>query len=159
MSHPLRFHDLTVARITPDATGSVCISLHIPEPLRSTFVFEPGQFLTLRATLGGQDTRRNYSICSTPAQLTDSGLIDVGVRQVPGGLFSTWANTALKEGDTLSCMPPDGRFGMRRPRAIHRVGFAAGSGITPILSILRHSLESSIHSKFTWSMAIGAWAV
>jgi ring-1,2-phenylacetyl-CoA epoxidase subunit PaaE len=149
MSHPLRFHDLTVTRITPDAPGSVCISLHIPADLRSTFAFEPGQFLTLRATLGGQDTRRNYSICSTPAQLAQSGHIDVGVREVPGGLFSTWANTALKEGDTLSCMPPDGRFGMRRPRAIHRVGFAAGSGITPILSILRHSLESSIHSKFT----------
>jgi ring-1,2-phenylacetyl-CoA epoxidase subunit PaaE len=149
MSNPPRFHDLTVARITPDAPGSVCISLHIPEPLRSTFVFQPGQFLTLRTSLGGQDTRRNYSICSTPAQLAHSGHIDVGVRQVPGGLFSTWANTALKEGDTLSCMPPDGRFGMRRPRAIHRVGFAAGSGITPILSILRHSLESSTHSKFT----------
>jgi ring-1,2-phenylacetyl-CoA epoxidase subunit PaaE len=149
MSNPPRFHDLTVTRITPDAPGSVCISLHIPAALRSTFAFEPGQFLTLCVPLGGQDARRNYSICSTPGQLTDSGLIDVGVRQVPGGLFSTWANTALKEGDTLSCMPPDGRFGMRRPRAIHRVGFAAGSGITPILSILRHSLESSIHSKFT----------
>ena len=149
MSHPPRFHDLTVARISPDAPGSVCISLHIPAPLRSTFAFEPGQFLTFRAALDGQDIRRNYSICSTPAQLADSGLIDVGVRQVAGGLFSTWANTALKEGDTLSSMPPDGRFGVRRPRAIHRVGFAAGSGITPILSILRHSLESSSHSKFT----------
>ena len=149
MSNPPRFHDLTVTRITPDAPGSVCISLHIPEPLRSTFVFEPGQFLTLRASLGGQDTRRNYSICSTPAQLVRSGLIDVGVRQVPGGLFSTWANTQLQVGTVLACMPPDGRFGMRRPRAIHRVGFAAGSGITPILSILRHNLESSAHSRFT----------
>ena len=149
MSNPPRFHDLTVARITPDAPGSVCISLHIPEPLRSTFAFEPGQFITLRMTLAGQDTRRNYSICSTPAQLAHSGLIDVGVRQVPGGLFSTWANTQLKVGTVLACMPPDGRFVVRRPRAIHRVGFAAGSGITPILSILRHNLETSAHSRFT----------
>ena len=149
MSNPPRFHDLAVARITPDAPGSVCISLHIPEPLRSTFAFEPGQFITLRTTLAGQDIRRNYSICSTPAQLAHSGLIDVGVRQVPGGLFSTWANTQLQVGTVLACMPPDGRFVVRRPRAIHRVGFAAGSGITPILSILRHNLESSAHSRFT----------
>ena len=149
MSNPPRFHDLTVTRITPDAPGSVCISLHVPDPLRSTFGFEPGQFLTLRAQLGGQDTRRNYSICSTPAQLARSGQMDVGVRQVQGGLFSTWANTQLQVGTVLACMPPDGRFGVRRPRAVHRVGFAAGSGITPILSILRHSLETSAHSRFT----------
>jgi len=149
MSNPPRFHDLTVTRITPDAPGSVCISLHVPDPLRSTFGFEPGQFLTLRAQLGGQDTRRNYSICSTPAQLARSGQMDVGVRQVQGGLFSTWANTQLQVGTVLACMPPDGRFGVRRPRAVHRVGFAAGSGITPILSILRHSLETTAHSRFT----------
>jgi len=149
MSNPPRFHDLTVTRITPDAPGSVCISLHVPDPLRSAFAFEPGQFLTLRAQLGGQDTRRNYSICSTPAQLAHNGQMDVGVRQVQGGLFSTWANTQLRVGTVLACMPPDGRFGVRRPRAIHRVGFAAGSGITPILSILRHSLETSVHSRFT----------
>ena len=149
MSNPPRFHDLTVTRITPDAPGSVCISLHVPDPLRSAFAFEPGQFLTLRAQLGGQDTRRNYSICSTPTQLAHNGQMDVGVRQVQGGLFSTWANTQLQVGTVLACMPPDGRFGVRRPRAVHRVGFAAGSGITPILSILRHSLETSAHSRFT----------
>ena len=149
MSNPPRFHDLTVTRITPDAPGSVCISLHVPDPLRSAFAFEPGQFLTLRAQLGGHDTRRNYSICSTPAQLAHNGHMDVGVRQVQGGLFSTWANTQLQVGTVLACMPPDGRFSVRRPRAIHRVGFAAGSGITPILSILRHSLETSAHSRFT----------
>ena len=149
MSPTPRFHDLVVARITPDAPGAVCISLHIPAALRSTFAFVPGQFVTLRTTLDGQDTRRSYSICSTPQHLAQHGEIDIGVRQVDGGLFSSWANTQLQAGMVMPCMAPEGRFVVQRPRAIHRLGFAAGSGITPILSILRHSLETSAHSRFT----------
>ena len=149
MSTSPRFHDLVVARTTPDAPGSVCISLQVPAALRDSFAFEPGQFITVRAQIAGQDLRRSYSICSTPQGLHARGEIDIGVRQVEGGVFSSWANTQLQAGMTLACMPPDGRFVVQRPRAIHRVGFAAGSGITPILSILRHSLETSAHSRFT----------
>lgn len=149
MSPATRFHDLAVARTTPDTPGSVCISLHVPAALRSSFAFQPGQFITVRANIAGQDLRRSYSICSTPQGLNERGEIDIGVRQVEGGVFSRWANTQLQAGMTLACMPPDGRFVVQRLRAIHRVGFAAGSGITPILSILRHSLETSADSRFT----------
>lgn len=144
-----RFHDLTVARVDPEAAGAVAISLAVPEGLRETFAFEPGQFLTLRADIGGQDVRRSYSISSPRSRLVKHGEVTLGIRPVEGGVFSNWAATQLKAGDTLRVMPPDGRFTIHKPRAIHRVGFAAGSGITPILSILHTTLEESPDAKFT----------
>ena len=144
-----RFHDLTVSRIHPEAAGSVAVSLHIPPELRDTFAFEPGQFLTLRTTIGGQDVRRSYSISSPRSLLTQQGELTLGIRPVEGGVFSNWAATELKAGDALRVMPPDGRFTVHKPRALHRVGFAAGSGITPILSIMASTLEESADSKFT----------
>ncbi|MDZ4175425.1 MAG: 2Fe-2S iron-sulfur cluster-binding protein [Hydrogenophaga sp.] len=150
MSHAApRFHDLTVSRIHPEAAGSVAVSLHIPPELRDTFAFEPGQFLTLRTSIGGQDVRRSYSISSPRSLLTQQGELTLGIRPVEGGVFSNWAATELKAGDALRVMPPDGRFTVHKPRAIHRVGFAAGSGITPILSIMASTLEESPDSKFT----------
>lgn len=149
MSATPRFHELTVSRIDAEAAGAVAISLHIPPALREVFAFEPGQFLTLRATIDGQDVRRSYSICSTPRVLTQHGTLQVGIRPIAHGLFSNWAATQLHVGDTLRVMPPEGRFTIQRPRALHRVGFAAGSGITPILSIVASSLESQAESKFT----------
>jgi ring-1,2-phenylacetyl-CoA epoxidase subunit PaaE len=145
----LRFHDLQIARVTPEAAGAVAISLTVPPDLRSSFDFQPGQFLTLRASIGGDDVRRSYSISSARSQLQKNGLLEVGIRPVEGGVFSNWAATQLQAGDTLRVMPPDGRFVVQRPRAIHRVGFAAGSGITPILSILSSTLEDQPESKFT----------
>jgi ring-1,2-phenylacetyl-CoA epoxidase subunit PaaE len=97
----------------------------------------------------GQDVRRSYSIFSPARLLRDKGELQVGIRPVEGGVFSNWAAQQLKVGDTLRVMPPDGRFVVQRPRALHRVGFAAGSGITPILSIMLHSLQTQAHSKFT----------
>jgi len=144
-----RFHDLTVSRVSPEAAGAVAISFAVPEPLRETFAFEPGQFLTLRASIGGQDVRRSYSISSPRSQLTRHGELTLGIRPVEGGVFSNWAAAGLKAGDTLRVMPPDGRFTVHKPRALHRVGFAAGSGITPILSIVASTLEESTDSKFT----------
>ena len=148
MSAP-RFHDLQVARITPEAAGAVAISLQVPAALQPQFEFQPGQFLTLRATIGNEEVRRSYSISSARSQLQSAGTLEVGIRPVEGGVFSNWAATQLKAGDTLRVMPPDGRFVVQRPRAIHRVGFAAGSGITPILSILSSTLEEQTDSKFT----------
>ena len=149
MSVAPRFHDLTVSRVSPEAAGSVAITLAIPDTLRDTFAFQPGQFLTLRASINGADVRRSYSICSTRSDLGRRHELDIGIRPMEGGVFSNWAAKELKDGDTLAVMPPDGRFVSSRPRALHRVGFAAGSGITPILSIMASTLEEQPESKFT----------
>lgn len=143
------FHDLTVSRISLEAAGAVAVTLAIPPALRETFAFEPGQFLTLRADINGESVRRSYSICCPRSRLSAAHEVEVGIRPMDGGVFSNWAATRLKAGDTIEVMPPDGRFGVRRPRALHRVGFAAGSGITPILSIMASTLEEQPESKFT----------
>ena len=148
MSAP-QFHELKVKRVSPEAAGSVAITFDIPASLGEAFAFEPGQFLTLRATVNGQDVRRNYSISSPRSRLSQRGEIEVGIRPVEGGLFSNWAATAVKAGDTMSVMTPDGRFVVKKQRALHRVGFAGGSGITPILSIAATTLEEHPESKFT----------
>lgn len=146
---PPRFHELAVKRIIPEAAGSMAIAFAIPEALRDTFRFDPGQFLTLRARIDGQDVRRSYSISCPRSRLARCGELEIGIRPVEGGLFSNWAARTLKPGDRIEVMPPDGRFVIRKPRAIHRVGFAAGSGITPILSIAATTLEEQPGSKFT----------
>jgi ring-1,2-phenylacetyl-CoA epoxidase subunit PaaE len=145
----LRFHELTVKRVAPEAAGSVAITFDIPASERDTFSFQPGQFLTLRARVDGQDVRRNYSISSPRSRLARAGELEIGIRPVEGGVFSNWAAQSLKAGDTLAVMPPDGRFTVKKQRAIHRVGFAAGSGITPILSIAASTLEEQPEAKFT----------
>ncbi len=149
MSAAPPFHELQVSRIDAEAAGAVALTFRIPESLRASFAFQPGQFLTLRASIAGQDVRRSYSICSTTRSLRERGELQVGIRPVEGGVFSNWAVQQLKAGDTLRVMPPQGRFVVQRPRALHRVGFAAGSGITPILSIMASTLEEQPASKFT----------
>ena len=144
-----KFHDLQVVNITPEAACAVAITLQVPTELQSSFNFKAGQFLTLRATIDGNDVRRSYSISSSENSFKKTGTLEVGIRPVQGGVFSNWAATQLKVGDVLRVMPADGRFVVQRPRAIHRVGFAAGSGITPILSILATTLEQQPESKFT----------
>lgn len=149
MSTSPRFHDLRVARISPEAAGSVAVALSVPDELLESFDFRPGQYLTLRSKINGADVRRSYSICCTHSHLKKQHELVVGIRPMEGGVFSNWAATQLKAGDTLAVMPPDGRFVSKRPRALHRVGFAAGSGITPILSIMASTLEDQPDSKFT----------
>ena len=147
MSAP-RFHELTVKRISPEAAGSLAVTFAIPAESREAFAFQPGQFLTLRATVDGQEVRRNYSISSPRSRLAKAGELEIGIRPVAGGVFSNWAASSVKAGDTLQVMPPDGRFTVRKKRAIHRVGFAAGSGITPILSIVKGVLAREPQSRF-----------
>lgn len=144
-----RFHELRIARVQPEAGEAVAITLSVPAALREAFAFEPGQFLTVRATINGQDVRRSYSISSPRSQYRERGELTLGIRAVEGGVFSNWAARTLQAGMSLQAMPPDGRFTVQRPRALHRVGFAAGSGITPILSILHSTLEESPQAKFT----------
>jgi ring-1,2-phenylacetyl-CoA epoxidase subunit PaaE len=148
MSSPT-FQELAVKKVCQEAAGSVAITFDIPSNFRETFHFEPGQFLTLRATVKGQDVRRNYSISSPRSRFIKTGELEIGIRPVEGGLFSNWAATEIKVGDKISVMPPEGRFIVKKTRAIHRVGFAAGSGITPILSIAATTLEEQLDSKFT----------
>jgi ring-1,2-phenylacetyl-CoA epoxidase subunit PaaE len=147
MSVP-HFHALTVSRVTPEAAGAVAVSLAIPPGLQDMYRFKPGQFLTLRATIAGEAVRRSYSICSSTQRFDTQGEIEVGIKPVTGGVFSNWA-TQLRPGDTLEVMPPDGRFTPRSTGAVHRVGWAAGSGITPLLSIIASTLAAEPGSTFT----------
>jgi ring-1,2-phenylacetyl-CoA epoxidase subunit PaaE len=141
-----RFHALTIADIRRETRDSVSIRLSVPEPLKAAFAFAPGQYLTLRATIDGEDIRRSYSISSG----LDDGELRVGIKKVRGGAFSTFANENLKPGDMLDVMPPEGRFTLKNAAAgRHVLGVAAGSGITPILSIIRSVLAREATSKVT----------
>ncbi len=143
---PLTFAPLRIAEIRRETEDAVSLLFEIPEALRQDFAFRPGQYLTLRTTLGGEDLRRAYSICAG----LDDGELRVAVKHVPDGAFSAHANTALREGDTLEVMPPQGRFGHDPDPAAARLylGIAAGSGITPILSILKSILAREPASRF-----------
>ena len=142
------FHSLTISRVAPEAAGAVAVSFAIPPELQDVYRFTPGQFLTFKANIQGQSVRRSYSICSSTQQLASRGEIDVGIKPVEGGIFSNWA-TQLQPGATLDVMPPDGRFTPRSTGAVHRVGWAAGSGITPLLSIIASTLAGEPDSSFT----------
>ena len=143
------FQTLEVKRITPDAAGSAAITLQVPGALHAAFDFKPGQFLTLRASIEGQETRRSYSICSPHQRYLDAGEMDIGIKPVEAGAFSRWALARLRPGMTIEAMPPDGRFTPRLSGPVHRVGFAAGSGITPLLSIIASTLADEKQSRFT----------
>ena len=146
-----RSHILPIKRVSPLAAGAVAITFQIPTDLRAVFRFVPGQFLTLGADFQGQALWRNYSICSGARQLAQLGEVEIAIKPVTGGVFSNWATT-LRPGDVMKVMPPDGRFrsGIAPGNgAVHRVAFAAGSGITPILSILRSSLLEDPDARFS----------
>jgi ring-1,2-phenylacetyl-CoA epoxidase subunit PaaE len=142
----LHFHPLRVNEVRLDAEDALVIGFEVPPPLRETFRFTAGQYLTLRAEVGGQDLRRSYSICAGE----DDGVLRVGVRRVEGGAFSTFVHGGLKVGDVLEVFPPQGRFSLpvaNGPR--HVLGIAGGSGITPLLSIMKTLLEREPQSRFT----------
>ena len=146
MSSPM-FHPLRVSRIEPDTPEAMIVSFDVPPELQSVFGFSQGQYLTLRTTVDGQDLRRSYSICAG----VDDGQLRVGVRKVNGGVFSNWIHSHLKHGDTLQVMAPQGRFFIPTDAAAqrHYVGIAGGSGITPILSIMKTVLAREPLSRFT----------
>ena len=141
------FHELAVRRVEPDTAEAVIVSFDVPPPLRETYAFTQGQYLTLRKTIDGEDLRRSYSICAG----VDDGELRVGVRKVAGGVFSNWINERLQPGDTIAVMAPQGRFFVPLdPQARrHHVGIAGGSGITPILSIMKTVLAREPRSRFT----------
>lgn len=139
------FHRLKICDVRPETPEAVSIAFVVPPELAETYRFDPGQHLTLRAMLNDVETRRSYSICTTP----DDGDLRIVVKRQGGGLFSNWINAAARSGDSIDVMTPQGRFGMRPDATIARnnLAIAAGSGITPIMSILRSVLAREPKSR------------
>jgi ring-1,2-phenylacetyl-CoA epoxidase subunit PaaE len=134
-----RFHTLTISDVRRETADAVSLAFAVPARLRSAYGYVPGQYLTLRATIDGEDVRRSYSICTG----LDDGELRVVVKQVAGGAFSGWVGEHVRVGDTLAVMTPGGRFGVPIEPGSTRtlVAFAAGSGITPVMAILRTVLR------------------
>ncbi len=143
----VRFHPLRVAEIVPETAEANSIRFEIPPELRDEFAFSAGQHLTLRATIGGEEVRRNYSLCTAPAESDWM----VTVKRIGGGVFSNWVGDELKAGDTLEVMVPHGSFttDFEPARARHLVGIAGGSGITPVVSLIKTLLREEPRSRFT----------
>jgi ring-1,2-phenylacetyl-CoA epoxidase subunit PaaE len=141
------FYPLKVAEIIPETAEANSIRFEIPTELRDAFAFKAGQHLTLKATIGGEEVRRNYSLCTAPAEQDWM----VTVKRIAGGVFSNWVGDSLKAGDTVEVMPPHGSFTTEFVPAARRhiVGIAGGSGITPVLSLLRTTLKEEPDSQFT----------
>ncbi len=141
------FHALTIANIRRETDDTISIAFDVPPDLQAEYRYNAGQYLTLKAVINGEDIRRSYSICS--------GLFDdelrVAVKKIKGGLFSSFANEKLKEGDVLDVMTPMGNFytPLDAAHEKHYLGFAAGSGITPLIAIIRTILACEPRSRFT----------
>lgn len=141
-----QFHPLTIERLEPETRDSLRIALAVPEEFEAEYEFLPGQHLPFEVTLDGKKLRRTYSICSGVGERP----LEIGIRVQPGGQFSEFAANELKVGDTLEAMPPSGQFhvDLDANHAKDYLGFAAGSGITPILSMLRSVLKHEPKSRF-----------
>lgn len=149
--NPVVFHPLRVVEVTPLTEEAVAVSFDVPAELADTFSYIAGQHVTLRSEIDGEDLRRSYSICANAR----SGKLRVGIKKLPGGKFSTYATTSLQAGDVLEVMPPIGEFTIdidptRRRRA---VAIAAGSGITPVISLISSSLE--MEPEASWTLLYG----
>ena len=141
------FHALRVARIVPETSEANSIRFEVPPELRGRFAFRAGQHLTLRAIIDGEEVRRNYSLCTAP----DEQDWMVTVKRIGGGLFSNWVGDRLKPGDTIDVMPPHGSFTteFEAGNGRHLVAIAGGSGITPVMSLIKSTLKYEPNSRFT----------
>ncbi|MDB5856112.1 MAG: phenylacetic acid degradation protein [Herminiimonas sp.] len=142
-----RFHSIAVAKVDHQTRDTIVVSFDVPADLRDTFHFVQGQHLTLRTDIDGHDVRRSYSICSA---VQDRDL-RIAIKRSPGGVFSNWANDHMKRGMSIAVMPPMGHFNtpLQAEQSRHYLGFAAGSGITPLLSIIKTTLLAEPMSRFT----------
>jgi ring-1,2-phenylacetyl-CoA epoxidase subunit PaaE len=143
----IHFHSLPIKKIQKETADCVSVEFDIPESLKESFQFKQGQSLTMRATINGEEVRRTYSICSSPLDKE----LRVAIKKVDGGLFSTFANEQLKKSDILEVMQPIGKFYVEL-NSINKktyLGIAAGSGITPLLSIIKATLRTEPESTFT----------
>ena len=141
------FHTLTIADVVDETAEARSIRFAVPEELRETFIFRPGQHLTLKAEIAGEEIRRNYSLCVAP----QDDEVMVTVKRIAGGAFSNWANDNLRPGMAIEVMAPHGSFtwDFAEGAVNHYVGFAGGSGITPIMSLLKTALLTEPTSRFT----------
>ncbi len=140
----VHFHSLKIKEVIKETIDCVSVSFAIPEELSDLFLFKEGQNITLRKMINGKEVRRSYSICNAPHE----NELKVAIKKVAGGFFSTYANNELKAGDSLDVMPPTGRFTSKNEVGNY-LGIAAGSGITPIISIIKHTLKTQPNSSFT----------
>jgi len=142
----IKFYQLKVKDVRPETLDCVSVALEVPAELKETFHFTPGQYLTFRTTMDNVEIRRSYSICAGPKE----GELRVAIKKVDQGKFSTYANEQLKKGDVLEVMTPMGNF-IPKVQAEHKeyLAIAAGSGITPIMSIMKHVLADEPNSSFT----------
>jgi ring-1,2-phenylacetyl-CoA epoxidase subunit PaaE len=145
------FHALPVAAVDVLTDDAVAVTFDVPAGLRGAYAFTAGQHLTVRRIEDGEDVRRSYSICSTPRDLVEHGRLRIGVKGVPGGAFSTFALTVLQPGHSVEVMPPLGHFttAYAPERTRRYAAVAAGSGITPILSLIASALSIEPDSTFT----------
>ncbi len=143
----IHFHTLAVKEVRRETSDCVSIAFAVPAELKETFQFKQGQYLTLRTQINGEEVRRSYSICSSPLD----NELRVAIKKTEQGLFSTYANEQLKKGDVLDVMQPIGKFYVELDPSQRRqyIGFAAGSGITPLLSIIKTTLLTEPLSSFT----------
>ena len=141
------FFTLRVSDVRRETEGCVSVSLEVPEADVKSFSFDAGQYLTLEAEIDGQVVRRSYSLCSAPHEKE----LRVAIKQVENGVFSTWANQSLQAGDEMRVMPPNGKFVLKTDAQESRefLAFAAGSGITPVLSQIKQVLHEEPNSQFT----------
>jgi ring-1,2-phenylacetyl-CoA epoxidase subunit PaaE len=140
------FYPLVVKEVRRETKDAVSVAFELNDEQRSVFRYTPGQYLTFRAAINGEEVRRSYSICAAPHE----GELRVAIKEIEGGKFSTYANRTLKAGDTLESMAPAGNFVWKHEgSAAHVVGWAAGSGITPISAIAKSVLNSDNESTFT----------
>ena len=142
-----RFHSLRVGEVRRETPDAISVRFEVPDALRADYAFVQGQHLTLRTVLDGEEVRRAYSICAG----VDDGELRVAIKKVAGGRFSGWAHATLAPGARIDVLTPDGRFHtpLRPEQARHYAGFAAGSGITPMLSLVRTTLAREPRSRFT----------
>ena len=143
----IHFHQLAIKEVRKETADCVSVAFIIPENLKETFAFQPGQNITIRTTINNEDIRRSYSICSAPHE----NELRVAIKKVGGGLFSSFANSSLQAGILLEVLPPTGNFNTK-PDALQTkqyLAFAAGSGITPVISIIKTILQTEPHSSFT----------
>ena len=140
------FHSLKVKEIVKETNDTVSVSFQVPEDLKEAYAFTPGQYLTLKLTINNEEQRRSYSICSSSAED-----ITVAVKRVENGLVSSYLNEVLKENDKMEVMTPEGNFTLETDQAKKRkfVGFAAGSGITPIMSMIKELSMDETETVFT----------
>jgi len=143
----IHFHPLSIKEVRKETAGCVSVLFDVTPALTTAFQFTQGQSLTMRTTINGEEVRRTYSICSSPLE----NQLRVAIKKVDGGLFSTFANDQLKKSDILEVMPPVGRFYTSLDIAHQKnyTAFASGSGITPILSIIKTTLATEPGSTFT----------